>query len=470
MIEKNIEKKSSLRRQLIVRMVSMMLPLFLLLLAVAYYSGLYFINAAFDRSLVRRTYALADRVGVLQGKVQIDLPVAARELFEFDKEDLLSHSISNSQGDVIEGGLDMPPLPGNKMLKPNQVIIYDGQKEDERVRVAAFALSLQGTSAKGVALIKVSETLTHRTALARRATLVILIPMLLVTLVAAAAIAYGVGRELDPLKRLQDQIVARSALDLSPFPLVGTPTELRPFLNEINSLLYRLSEAIDAQSRFVADAAHQLRTPIAGIRAQAEAAIATGKHHDAEHALQRIALAAFGMGNLVQKLLTLARVDGAENTVQLNRLDSTEVVREISREWAPRLLDAGVEIEFANQAQDAWIMGDVQLLHELLSNLIDNAQRYGGTQIMLSVQSNAQTVTWCVSDNGPGIPEHQREEVFAPFHRLSTSIEGAGIGLTIVARIARLHHAQLNLASNLGGAGLAVHVQFPLAPVPVALA
>lgn len=438
-----------------------MLPLFLLLWAVVYYSGLYFINAAFDRSLIRRTYALADRVEVRRGKVQIDLPVAARELLAFDREDLLSHSITDPQGKVIEGMPDMPPMPGNKKLQTNHVVLYEGVKEGEKVRVAAFALSLKGTSAKGQVLIRVSETLTHRTALARRATLAIIVPMLLMTLAAGAAIAYGVGRGLDPVRRLRDQIIARSALDLRPIPLSGTPAELRPFLNEINSLLRRLAEAIEAQSRFVADAAHQLRTPIAGIRAQAEAALA--HTHQDTHALQRIAFAATGMGNLVQKLLMLARVDAAQNTLHLSRLDSTEVIGDVSREWAPSLLAKEVEISFCAAEEAAWIMGDVQMLREMLSNLIDNAQRYGGTQIVLSVQRAAQKVIWRVMDNGPGIPEHQREEVFAPFHRLSDSIDGAGIGLTIVARIAHLHAAHIQLTSAEHGSGLTVQIEFPRA-------
>lgn len=439
-----------------------MLPLLLLLWAVAYYSGWYFINAAFDRSLIRRTYALSDRVEVRRGKVQIDLPVAARELLAFDREDLLSHSIMDPQGKVIEGTANMPPLPAKKHLQTNQVLLYEGIKEDEKVRVAAFALSLKGTSAKGNVLIRVSETLTHRTALARRATLAIVVPMLLMTLAAAAAIAYGVGRGLDPVKRLRDQLIARSALDLSPIPLSGTPAELRPFLNEINSLLLRLAEAIEAQSRFVADAAHQLRTPIAGIRAQAEAALAHTQQE--RHALQRIAFAAAGMGNLVQKLLMLARVDAAQHTLHLSRVDSAEVIQEISREWAPSLLAKGVEISFSAEEKDVFIMGDVQLLREMLSNLIDNAQRYGGTQIVLSVQRAARTVIWRVMDNGPGIPEHQRGEVFAPFHRLSDSIDGAGIGLTIVARIAHLHAAQVQLLSAEQGTGLIVRIEFPRTP------
>ena len=456
------EKTPSLRRQLIVRMLAIMLPLFLLSWAVVYYSGLYFINAAFDRSLVRRTFALADRVEVRRGKVQIDLPVAARELLAFDREDLLAYSIIDPRGRVIEGMPDMLPLPPNKKLQTNQVVLYEGIKEGEKVRVAAFALSLKGTSAKGHVLIRVSETLTHRMALARRATLAIIVPMLLLTLAAAAAIAYGVGRGLEPVRRLRDQIIARSALDLSPIPLSGTPAELRPFLNEINSLLLRLAAAIEAQSRFVADAAHQLRTPIAGIRAQAEAALVHMQQDT--HALQRIAYAAAGMGNLVQKLLMLARVDAAQHTLHLSRVDSTEVIGDVSREWAPSLLSKQVEISFNASENAAWILGDVQLLREMLSNLIDNAQRYGGTQIVLSVQCSAQKVVWCVIDNGPGIPEHQREEVFAPFHRLFDSIDGAGIGLTIVARIAHLHAARIWLGPGDHGTGLAAHIEFQRAP------
>ena len=457
------EQHPSLRRQLIARMVSILLPLVLLLWAVAYYTGLYFIDVAFDRSLVRRTYALADRVEVIKGRIRIDLPVAARELLAFDQEDLLAHSIADHKGEVVEGITDMPPLPDNKALKANQVLLYNAIKDGEKVRIAAFALSLKGTSAKGNALIRVSETITHRTALARRATLAIIVPVLLMSLTAAAAIAYGVGRGLEPVRRLRDQIMARSALDLRSIPLAGTPAELHPFLDEINSLLNRLSDSVDAQSRFVADAAHQLRTPIAGIRAQAEAALTSSQPQDAQHALQRIAHAATQMGNLVQKLLILARVDAAENTMQFHRLDSADVIGEISREWAPRLLAAGVEIGLAAEKEATPIMGDVQLLHEMLANLIDNAQRYGGTQIMLGARRQGDAVIWCVSDNGPGIAAHQHEEVFAPFHRLSPSIDGAGIGLTIVARIARLHGAQIELGKGVNGSGLGVQMTFAAA-------
>lgn len=456
-----IDTPHSLRRQLIGRILAITLPLFGLLWGTAYFAALYYINAAFDRSLIRRTYALADRVEVVRGRVRVDLPVAARELLAFDREDLLAHSIVDPKGRVVEGVADMPALPGKKYLSPNQILLYEGRRDDEKVRIAAFALSLKGTSAKGNVLIRVSETLTHRTALARRATLAILLPMLLVTLTAIAAIAYGVGRGLDPVRRLRDQIVARSARDLRPIPLAGTPAELHPFLDEINSLLARLAEAVEAQSRFVSDAAHQLRTPIAGIRAQAEAALISAQPQDGQHALQRIAHAAQQMGNLVQKLLMLARVDAVEHTLQLQRIDSLEIVSSTSREWAPRLLAAGVEIELRAEKQPVPIAGDVQLLQEMLNNLIDNAQRYGASRVVLEVSADRERVTWCIADNGPGIAREQHEAVFAPFHRLSHSVEGAGMGLTIVARIARLHHARIELASGLDDTGLAVCVHFP---------
>ncbi|MHB1214877.1 MAG: sensor histidine kinase [Thiobacillus sp.] len=457
----NRESQKSLRRQLIVRMLSMMLPLFMLLWAMAYFSSLYFINAAFDRSLARRAYALAGRVQVLHGRVQVDLPIAARELLAFDQEDLLFHRIIDPQSRVIDGERNMPPLPGKKGIKPGQLVVYDGVKDGDNVRVAAYALSLHGTSTKGVALVQVGETLSRRSALADRATLAIVIPMLLMTLTAAIAIAYGVGRGLEPVGRLRDRLSARKAFDLSPVPLEGTPAELRPFLDEINSLLQRLSESVEAQSRFVADAAHQLRTPIAGIRAQAESALASPRHDDAQHALSRIAQSAQSMGDLVQKLLTLARVDAAENTLRLVRLDGGEVVRAVAREWVPRALSQGVEISFEAQAGDVTVMGDAQLLREMLANLIDNALRYGGTRIALTVGSAKQGVTWSVADNGPGIPEQQRTAVFAPFHRLSGGVDGAGLGLTIVQRIAHLHGAVVSLEAAEGETGLVARVRFP---------
>jgi two-component system sensor histidine kinase TctE len=285
--------------------------------------------------------------------------------------------------------------------------------------------------------------------------------MLLMTLTAAFAIAYGVSRGLEPVGRLRERLAGRQALDLSPVPLEGTPAELRPFMDEINSLLLRLSEAIEAQSRFVADAAHQLRTPIAGIRAQAEAALVGAGHEDAQHALTRIAQSAQTMGELVQKLLILARVDAAENTLRLERLDGVEVVRAVAREWVPAALAKGVDISFETQDRDVWVMGDAQLLREMLANLIDNSLRYGGSQITLSVSRSGQGVTWQVADNGPGIPEPLRAAVFAPFHRLSDGVDGAGLGLTIVQRIAHLHGATVSLAADEKGAGLVASVRFP---------
>ena len=457
-----MERRKSLRRQLIGRMLWVMLPLFILLWVMADFSSQYFINAAFDRSLARRTYALADRVEVIRGRVHVDIPVAAREILAFDQEDLLFHRVLDPQSRVIEGELNMPPIPGKRGLQPGKLIVYDGVIDGEKVRVAAFALSLKGTRARGTVLIQVGETLSRRSALAKRATLAIVIPMLLMTLAAAAAIAYGVGRGLVPLSRLRDRLSAREAFDLSPVPLEGTPAELRPFLDEINSLLLRLSEAVDAQSRFVSDAAHQLRTPIAGIRAQAEAALVNGQPDDAQHALVRIAQATQTMGELVQKLLILARVDAAENTLRLLPLDGVELVREVAREWVPQALSKGVEIGFDSPDSDAQQLGDAQLLREMLSNLIDNALRYGGTRISLTVHRTEQGVTWCVADDGPGVPESQRAAVFLPFFRLSGGVDGAGLGLTIVQRIANLHGAKVRLDSENGATGLRICVDFPV--------
>ncbi len=454
---------SSLRRQLILRMLSLMLPLFFLLWVVAYFSSLYFINEAFDRSLIRRTYALADQVEVLHGRVQVDLPAAAREMLAFDQEDLLFHSITDQLGRVIEGEPDILPLPKNSKIEPGQTILYAAEKGEEPVRVAAFALSLAGTSANGYALVQAGETLSRRTALAERAALAIVIPMLLMTLAAAAAIAYGVGKGLSPLRSLRERLAERSALDLSPVPQAGVPAELQPFLNEINSLLRRLSDAVDSQSRFVADAAHQLRTPIGGIRAQAEAAMASGRGEDAQHALHRIADVAQNMGELVQKLLMLARVNAAENTLHLERLDGLALAQDIAREWVPQALSRGVDIGFEAQASEGWLMGDAHLLQELLANLIDNAIRYGASRIKIMLKNESGRVAWCVLDNGPGIPEQERGAVFTPFHRLPGRKGGAGIGLTIVDRIARLHGAAVSLETGEQGAGLTVCVTFPAA-------
>ncbi|MFN3717234.1 MAG: sensor histidine kinase N-terminal domain-containing protein, partial [Thiobacillus sp.] len=185
----------------------------------------YFINAAFDRSLIRRTYALADQVGVVGGRARVDLPVAAREVLMFDQEDLLFHRVLDPQGRVIEGEQRMPGLPGGRTLQAGQLMVYDGTRAGEPVRVAAFALPLRGTSARGNVLIQVGETLSRRIAVAERATLAIMIPLMLLTLAAAGIVAYGVRRGLQPVERLRDRIAARQAFDLSPMPQDDVPAE-----------------------------------------------------------------------------------------------------------------------------------------------------------------------------------------------------------------------------------------------------
>jgi len=455
-------RTSSLRRQLIQRMLASMLPLFLLLWVLAYFSSLYFINEAFDRSLVRRTYALADRVEVLHGRVIVDLPAAARELLVFDQEDLLFHSITDQLGRVIEGEPQIIPLPDGVHIQPGQTLLYKAQKNGEPVRVAAYALSLEGTSANGYALVQVGETLTRRAELAQRAAWAFVIPALLLALAASAAVAFGVGRGLQPLRRLGETLAQRSALDLSPVPQAGVPAELLPFLEEINSALRRLAAAVDSQSRFVADAAHQLRTPIAGLLAQAEAALASGSEVDARHALQRIAATAQKMSTLVQKLLLLARVDAAGNTLHLERLDGLALAREIAREWAPQALARGVDIAFESQVEACPLAGDAHLLGEMLGNLIDNAMRYGARRITVTVRDTGTGAAWCVIDDGPGIPAAERAAVLTPFHRIEGRRGGAGIGLAIVERIARLHGARVTIDDADGG-GVVVCVLFPAA-------
>ena len=167
------------------------------------------------------------------------------------------------------------------------------------------------------------------------------------------------------------------------------------------------------------------------------------------------------MGELVQKLLVLARVDAAENTLRLLPLDGVALVREVAREWAPEALEKGLEISFEAEVNEAPLLGDALLLREMLANLIDNAMRYGGTRITLAVHVTEQGVTWQVADNGPGIPEAQRASVFLPFFRLSGGVDGAGLGLTIVQRIAHLHGAVVHMDAGEEGAGLVACVEFP---------
>ncbi|MFA7668321.1 MAG: ATP-binding protein [Burkholderiaceae bacterium] len=291
--------------------------------------------------------------------------------------------------------------------------------------------------------------------------------MLLSQLVLLAVFAWvlisGIRSGLDSVSRLSQEISQRSIDDLQPLDSSALSSEIAPLIAHINDLLHRLDDSVQAQRRFVGHAAHQLRTPLAGLKLECELMLAGHLPNEVRERAERIKSVTDRMIRLGQQLLVLARADSSTRPQDsFVRTDLCEWVRASAAEWIPRTRAAGMSLEMTAVEGPVWVDIDPILMEALLSNLIDNALRYGegSSTICLHVGTNPPTLT--VEDDGPGLSPEEAERVFEAFYRAPGSVTGgSGLGLAIVREIASSHGAWWNLVSRPAFPGTRVTVVFP---------
>ena len=292
-----------------------------------------------------------------------------------------------------------------------------------------------------------------------------MVPQGILVILAALAVWLGVGLGLRALTSVRTEIENRSHVDLSPIRETNTPYEVRPLVRAMNDLLSRLSAALAAQQRFIADAAHQLRTPVAALKTQAELAVRQVRDGEAQATLQQLHTAADHAARLVNQLLTLARAEpGSHRSVMREHVNLAALARETTGEWVPRSLNRRIDLGFDDTSTDATISADPFLVRELLNNLIDNAINYtpAGGHITVRVTTDDDKPSLEVEDNGSGIPEDERVRVFERFYRSAGgSPEGCGLGLAIVREIAQGHGATASILSGANHRGTRVVIEFP---------
>ena len=290
-----------------------------------------------------------------------------------------------------------------------------------------------------------------------------LLSQIVLILVFAWVLISGVRSGLDSVNRVSQEISQRSIDDLQPLETAALSSEVAPLIEHINDLLRRLDAAVQAQRRFVGHAAHQLRTPLTGMKLECELMLAGDLPADVRERAERIKSVNDRMIRLGQQLLVLARADSSTRPQDsFVRSDLGEWVRSSAAEWVPRTRAAGLDLEFSAPDNPVWVDIDPILLEELLSNLIDNSLRYGvgASAIRLQVGENPPTLT--VEDDGPGMAPEVGERVFEAFYRAPGSVNGgSGLGLAIVREIARAHGAWWNLVSRPTFPGTRVTVVFP---------
>jgi two-component system sensor histidine kinase TctE len=453
-------------RSLRVGLLSRLGPVLVLLLgldaAACYFTALHFANLVYDRWLIDSTRSLAQAVRSEQGRTAFDVPRVALQIFQFDEVDRTYFKIVSARRGFLAGDNGLPdegPVP------VNGIHLSDGTLQGQRVRVVSTRIAPPGTDDS--VTVSVAETLIKRTTLARDILLAMVAPQVALLAIASLLAWLGISRGLKPLTDLASQIEARDQNNLTPVPQTGLPREARVLAERINELLARVDSAMRAQKRFVADAAHQLRTPLAAVMLHAEWAQRAPDGATEREALRALHRSVERAGRMSQQLLSLARTDpDAINAVELKPLDLVALARRVGEEWIPRALKRDIDFGLIVPDAPVRITGDDRLLSELLSNLIDNALRYSkpSGRVSVIVESGSQPKL-AVQDDGPGIPEDERVKIFERFYRMPGSDgEGCGLGLAIVEEIARLHSSTVEVSPGSDARGSRFTVVFGTPP------
>ena len=456
-------KLRTLRSQLLLWLSAPLLALWVMSTMINHDVATGFVNLNYDRALLDTALDLGRNVREINNQLYLDLPQPVIEMLISGEQGRFYYRANGPVGEYITGDPDLPDPPAE--AGEDRVTYYDAVYRNESIRAVALRVPVRPGSGKGSISVQVAEKTSLRTNFARQLMLRMMVPQGILVILAALAVWLGVGLGLRALTSVRTEIENRSHVDLSPIRETNTPYEVRPLVRAMNDLLSRLSAALAAQQRFIADAAHQLRTPVAALKTQAELAVRQVRDREAQATLQQLHTAADHAARLVNQLLTLARAEpGSHRSVMRERVNLAALARETTGEWVPRSLNRRIDLGFDDTSTDATISADPFLVRELLNNLIDNAINYtpAGGHITVRVTTDDDKLSLEVEDNGCGIHEDERERVFERFYRSAGgSPEGCGLGLAIVREIAQGHGATATILSGANHRGTRVVIEFP---------
>src|SRR5574343_489207 len=438
----------------------MLTPLLLLLpisLALTWLVAQGLANKPFDRALVYNVQALAQQVRVgPDQRAQFNLPQPASEILRADETDLVYFQVKGTRGEFLSGERDLPDPPSDEERGNSyEVSIRDDEMRGLEGRVAYTWIRLDTTGHRP-ALVQVAETREKRSVLAPEIIKGVMLPQFGILPLAVLLVWLALVRGIKPLSQLEERIRARRPDDLSPLDERAVPMEVAPLVSSVNDLLMRLKDSIATQKRFLADAAHQLKTPLAGLRMQADLAQRqSASAEDLKHSLRQIGRSSIRATHTVNQLLALARAESSNTVLTHQPCDLAKLTLDVTRDCAPRAIDKGIDVGYDGVepgAPGGTIAGNPTLLKEMIRNLVDNAINYtpstaqhpGVITTRVLIDPFSRVLALQVEDSGNGIPMAERELVFQPFYRaLGNEADGSGLGLPIVQEIARQHHAEI---------------------------
>jgi two-component system sensor histidine kinase TctE len=458
-------KPGSLRGRLLRRLAGLLALLLLLSSLSAYWSARHAADTAYDRTLLASARAIAAGLYTEQGHLKANVPYVALDTFAYDSAGRIYYQVTDLQGSLVSGYEDLPGAPAGTPRTddyPALARYYDAEYRGQGVRLVSLLQPVSEPGVNGIAEIRVAETQGARERMARELLIGTLLRIGLLAGSALLLVWLAVSAALRPLDELRRSVASRSSEDLQPLPEAGMPRELGPLISALNQFNTRLHGLFERQSAFIADAAHELRTPLAALKARVELGLRSQDPLIWRSTLEVAAGHTDKLTQLANQVLCLARIESgaraiAEGGAEL--LDLSQLARELALALAPLAHARGITLALEAE-QPVWINGEPTLLNELLCNLLDNALAHTpvGGNVILRVLAPAMLE---IQDDGEGIPVEDHQAVFARFYRRSTKGAGAGLGLAIVGEICRAHQATISL-HQAQPSGLLVRVEWPV--------
>ncbi|EYS97498.1 histidine kinase [Cupriavidus sp. SK-4] len=434
----------------------MLAPLLLLWpmsIAVTYLVAKSIANGPFDRALEASAIVLSQQVREVNGRITLQLPLSAREILRADETDNIYYQVVGKRGEYIAGDHDLPLPSEEDQGHAGLVSLRDDRVAGNDVRVAYTYIDLKQVSGTQPVLVQVAETLDKRARLANEIIKGVILPQFVILPLAVVLVWFGLSRGLAPLTAIQQRIRARNPGDTSPIDERAAPQEITPLVGSFNDLLARLDQSVQTQKRFIADAAHQMKTPLAGLRMQAELAQREQSPEELRRSLAQIAGSSERTAHLVTQLLSLARMENLAGTGGMAALDLAALAREVVKDWLPQAWARDIDLGLDADEHPVMVQGNRLMLTEMLNNLLDNAIRYtprgGHATVRVSADAFEPFAYLDVEDTGPGIAPAERERVMERFYRvLGTNTEGSGLGLAIVREIVQQHGGDVQISDH----------------------
>ena len=443
----------SLRRQLLAGILIPMVLIVAFNTWSLYRQALAALNTAYDRTLLASAKSLGESLDVRgegdAARLQANVPSAALEAFEADLQSRMAYRISTRQGVLLSGYDDLPMWHGQIPMQPPYAALvdfYDGQFRGEPVRMAVLLQPVASTTGRDVAVVQVAETLEIRHALARQILWDTLARQAALIALIAATVIVVVQRATRPVRALSHELQARPDDDLRPIAAPDAPRELQPLIAATNEHMRRQSDLLAQQQRFVRDASHQLRTPLAVLKAQVQSArrgdVAPPEAlAEIEHTVDRAT-------QLANQMLALAKVAQLQQQADVAPAQFDEVVRAVALDVAP--LIAGKGLDFDLQTEPITLRAHDWMLRELTRNLLHNAIRHtpAGGLLAITLARAGDQARLTVADGGPGVAPEVAERLFQPFSA-GAGGTGSGLGLAICHEIVQTLGGRIQLVNRM---------------------